>query len=1407
MSTMNGGSINVGSRLADNCLVCLPNLDLNKVKTFNLQGLFPTFSLSKLNEDIRMYNTGLTAYSPLIRRKIESVIRQILESNNLEDMEKKSAVTSLQEGCSDILQKLSLNHEIAIAQEFINQSFKGDEQFLQVFEEILGLIKKSTHPSLIYYKNEYFDDRLALCIALSILDKNPRIHYDMIGKILAFHDFHILGDYLRALKTDNVQLKESIENLEDLKPDYRLVDQGRYSDFCKNNQNLSPKSFVRCERLDDIFNRSEDRNAVHFFFPGGCVDEDILDLFHRISGDLENFIDSCLDLEGINSIVRKGLIKKFQISKGRDVIVKKNNPDKVGRFQKEISNYCKIMERLGIVVQGDAYSFKGESGRDVLLKMLHPIAFFLDNSTGNYYSISPFQEGTTLEEILRTVFNSEQRAEHLCNIKKILNILYEKGILWGDMAPRNIIIKQVDDTWEYYIFDFEKTEVIQAGDSIQEEKKIEHHRGPMCVEEFGAVCSEEEIQQTFGEYFRPREWDLVSQAPVPFKQKREIVDLLKFRGKTSVNLGEYNALEREVIPVRGPLDQNSRRIYAIDPSFKIDHYIGSEFDRKTTEIYIKAKEFELFYEVVEFLNKILAVVDNDLLIGDIHSTIEATGFKFDTDHTPSFILLKEVIDVLYEVQSKDDFLLQLACLNRKVFLMSSAQSSCEHMAKVSKNTEFSEEKVESLLHDCAKQYELDLLLISGSFGRRELTFNSDIELFVFGNQSSQAKSAIQSKIFSSTGMYIDVYPIHTLASAEKFLRELPDYFIDFQNARCLYGSTETYASFLAMKERVFKEDGFLLEALYKQETFLTIEAKTEAFFSHGKIKHLLNAWNVIEAFQNFYSFPSLLSTARSVKEKLLYYKNHAEFCEAYGLDAGIKLNSDFEASVKLLLSHSFNSLEKFMREFHSSHTNKYIKEVISLNERHISLNNGNSNIQPFSISRDAMIKVSKIARPYLEPSINQMELDIESGQGALLKTFDGKRVIDFSSMTVNCILGQNDSWVKTKQLSYLLSSSPSFHSSKLGSYYYYLIPALLGDSHIGGMTDSTINHKQSNGSDAVELAMQAAFKHSNGRKIVVSFLGSYHGQGLTAFNISDKQTKHNFLNPLNENIRFLPAPPSGKVWNTPSLLEERRLNTDEEEIINQLMEKIKDTYAIVLEPIQGNNELRMFSLPLLRKIKEIAKANDVCLIFDEVQTGFGWLGKMTAAELYGIAPDILALSKATTSGNGPLSLTVFGGKYRGSVAYGASEKTNGADLRSLVALSAVYERLNGVSDLEELNQVTDVELKQELNDGLLKQYENKAKLLQSCIANLVSDFGDIIEAPIGMGLMRGIKIHSSFGSKAPGIAQEIYQTSLEKGLFLRVVNDCILIKPPLVISEDEIYQAFRLLNEAFLESRKNLLID
>jgi acetylornithine/succinyldiaminopimelate/putrescine aminotransferase len=82
------------------------------------------------------------------------------------------------------------------------------------------------------------------------------------------------------------------------------------------------------------------------------------------------------------------------------------------------------------------------------------------------------------------------------------------------------------------------------------------------------------------------------------------------------------------------------------------------------------------------------------------------------------------------------------------------------------------------------------------------------------------------------------------------------------------------------------------------------------------------------------------------------------------------------------------------------------------------------------------------------------------------------------------------------------------------------------------------------------------------------------------------------------------------------------------------MEKTVDSTvaAVIVEPVQGLTGARDCSVEFLQAARRACTRAGAALIFDEVQCGVGRSGLFTAAELYGVTPDILTLAKGLASG-------------------------------------------------------------------------------------------------------------------------------------------------------------------------------
>jgi L-lysine 6-transaminase len=81
------------------------------------------------------------------------------------------------------------------------------------------------------------------------------------------------------------------------------------------------------------------------------------------------------------------------------------------------------------------------------------------------------------------------------------------------------------------------------------------------------------------------------------------------------------------------------------------------------------------------------------------------------------------------------------------------------------------------------------------------------------------------------------------------------------------------------------------------------------------------------------------------------------------------------------------------------------------------------------------------------------------------------------------------------------------------------------------------------------------------------------------------------------------------------------------QIRDVLAQKAPDVAAIIIEPIQGEGGDNHFRGEFLQALRRVCDENDLLLIFDEVQSGFGITGRMWCCEHFGALPDLLAFGK------------------------------------------------------------------------------------------------------------------------------------------------------------------------------------
>ncbi|MGY5355563.1 aspartate aminotransferase family protein [Wenyingzhuangia sp. IMCC45467] len=149
----------------------------------------------------------------------------------------------------------------------------------------------------------------------------------------------------------------------------------------------------------------------------------------------------------------------------------------------------------------------------------------------------------------------------------------------------------------------------------------------------------------------------------------------------------------------------------------------------------------------------------------------------------------------------------------------------------------------------------------------------------------------------------------------------------------------------------------------------------------------------------------------------------------------------------------------------------------------------------------------------------------------------------------------------------------------------------------------------SSGAEANENAIKVASFY-NQKSRVIAFQNGFHGRTSGAVSITDNPK---IIAPINAHnpVTILPL--------------------NDIELVKAEIAK-GDVSSVIVEPIQGVGGLDMPTTEFLQAVRKITKENNVCLILDEVQSGYGRSGKFFAHQHHGVKADIIPMAKGMGNG-------------------------------------------------------------------------------------------------------------------------------------------------------------------------------
>ena len=272
------------------------------------------------------------------------------------------------------------------------------------------------------------------------------------------------------------------------------------------------------------------------------------------------------------------------------------------------------------------------------------------------------------------------------------------------------------------------------------------------------------------------------------------------------------------------------------------------------------------------------------------------------------------------------------------------------------------------------------------------------------------------------------------------------------------------------------------------------------------------------------------------------------------------------------------------------------------------------------------------------------------------------------------------------------------------------------------------------GAEANEGAIKLARKHT-GKGEIIAMKNSFHGRTITTITATGQNKYQKGFGPLTPGFKHVAY-------------------SDVEAVAEAITNK---TAAVLVEPIQGEGGVIMPSKDYLKNLKELCYDNNILLIFDEVQTGFGRTGEMFASLSFGVTPDITTMAKAIAGGF-PMGALMANNDVAGTFEPGDHAATFGG---SPLACAAAMASINFI-----------------LDENLLEKTRENGAYFKKKL-NTIKENNSIVEDVRGMGLMIGMELGSECGNLVDELRENGIIVNCAAGNVLRFV-------PPLIISKTQI---------------------
>lgn len=368
---------------------------------------------------------------------------------------------------------------------------------------------------------------------------------------------------------------------------------------------------------------------------------------------------------------------------------------------------------------------------------------------------------------------------------------------------------------------------------------------------------------------------------------------------------------------------------------------------------------------------------------------------------------------------------------------------------------------------------------------------------------------------------------------------------------------------------------------------------------------------------------------------------------------------------------------------------------------------------------------------YIANTYKRFDLALLCGKGSRVFDENGKEYIDMGSGIAVTSFGiADDVW----QVAVAEQAGKLQHTSNL----YYTEPCVKLAEMLCEKTGMRKVFFSNSGAEANECAIKVARKYAADKKgadcyTIVTLVNSFHGRTVTTLAATGQKHYHEMFRPLTDGFVHAKA---NDIDDLKRVCEGKKIA------------------AVMFEPVQGEGGVIALDADYVKQLEAFARANDILLIADEVQTGNGRSGKLYAYMHYGIMPDIVSTAKGLAGGL-PLGATLLGERVESTLGFGDHGSTFGGNPVCCAAAISILSRID---------------------DKLLAEVAAKSRYIFDELNN-----AEGVESVTGLGLMIGIKTKKT--------AVEVVASCMEQGVLCLTAKDKVRLLPALNIPMDDLKQA------------------